>query len=662
MAHKHSVYDTDPHFAIDPITRAITNQSTTKTQLMQYDHNSERFTFEIPRLVDGHDMQQCDKIEVHYINVDAATKVSNADVYIVDDMQISPESDDVVIFSWLISGNATQYAGTLNFIIRFLCHTGTTIDYAWGTDMHKGISVGGSFSNGEMVIAEYTDVLEEWKKDIFEISPDDFVARMPAIDRKYIERGLVDETRYNAFREKHPNRIYVERYKDGEEYVYNKIALTGTPEPPEDFDKEDAGYMLDSIPMRLGGGEKDGEFAFRKGHIRVPHLSADEFPTEQEAGGFAIPRIYADTAILRNNTKRSIKKADTLDDKCLCVNSRENVSSNVSFYSGNNEHAYCVFKTALWWDCANATGGDIEFILYDITKTLQFLCVIRPNLTGYIGKASSTGNKVDFDLKNILSFGKWAKIRIEYASSVRLYVNDFMIADTTLVNTTTNTLYMQVVSSKAISGNIALANVAFLTSAKKANVKGNHYFDLDNYTDIPTSDSSTGKKIIRWGDDVWHIEECEEFTGEGEFVVVNKKYLRKMLENVGGGGTNTKMYRHRICMSFECEATHWGKIYCDILSSDSTHINTFDALYANADKLSSATNITTEDLTTSDYGSGGFDDECTIDSISIQVGTWGPYHIDITYHNNTTNQKYTDFFWNGDGLGTTTISDTVTEV
>lgn len=166
MAHKHSVYDTDPHFAIDPITRAITNQSTTKTQLMQYDHNSERFTFEIPRLVDGHDMQQCDKIEVHYINVDAATKQSNADVYIVDDMQISPESDDVVIFSWLISGNATQYAGTLNFIIRFLCHTGTTIDYAWGTDMHKGISVGGSFSNGEMVIAEYTDVLEKWKEEV----------------------------------------------------------------------------------------------------------------------------------------------------------------------------------------------------------------------------------------------------------------------------------------------------------------------------------------------------------------------------------------------------------------------------------------------------------------------------------------------------------------
>lgn len=592
MSHLHSNYDTDSHFRIDPITRAITNQSSTKKNLIQYDHNSERFTFELPRHIEGHDMSLCDKVEVHYINIASNKVEKSADVYPVDDVQISSDDENVVIFSWLISGNATKYNGILSFLISFKCLTGDAVDYAWHTGICSEVSVGEGINNGEAVITKYSDVLEEWKKDIFEISPDDFVARMPAIDRKYIERGLVDETRYNAFREKHPNRIYVERYKDGEEYVYNKIALTGTPEPPEDFDKEDAGYMLDSIPMRLGGGEKDGEFAFRKGHIRVPHLSADEFPTEQEAGGFAIPRIYADTAILRNNTKRSIKKADTLDDKCLCVNSRENVSSNVSFYSGNNEHAYCVFKTALWWDCANAKGGDIEFILYDITKTLLFLCVIRPNLTGYIGKASSTGNKVDFDLKNILSFGKWAKIRIEYASSVRLYVNDFMIADTTLVNTTTNSLYMQVVSSKAISGNIALANVAFLTSAKKANVKGNHYFDLDNYTDIPTSDSSTGKKIIRWGDDVWHIEECEEFTGEGEFVVVNKKYLRKMLENVGGGGTNTKMYRHELRFDYMVETAFDFSATISFISTDSTPIDSYDMFLANADKIKTAEILT----------------------------------------------------------------------
>lgn len=47
MAHKQSIYDTDPRFVIDLITRAITTESA-KVKLMQYDHNSERLTFEIP--------------------------------------------------------------------------------------------------------------------------------------------------------------------------------------------------------------------------------------------------------------------------------------------------------------------------------------------------------------------------------------------------------------------------------------------------------------------------------------------------------------------------------------------------------------------------------------------------------------------------------------
>ena len=99
MAHKHSVYDTDLHFAIDPITRAITNMATAKTKIIQGDHNSERFTFEIPRLVDGHDMMLCDKIEVHYINLAANKTDKINDVYIVSDKQTSPDDENIVIFS-----------------------------------------------------------------------------------------------------------------------------------------------------------------------------------------------------------------------------------------------------------------------------------------------------------------------------------------------------------------------------------------------------------------------------------------------------------------------------------------------------------------------------------------------------------------------------------
>ena len=165
MAHLHSVYDNDTHFKIDPVTRQISNESG-KVILMQNDHNSERFTFEIPRYIDGHDMSTCNKVEVHYINLKADKTERHSDVYPVEDLQISPASEDVVICSWLISQNATKYAGSLNFVLRYACLTGSVIDYQWYTDIHKGISVSESISNTESAATEYNDVLEAWRDEL----------------------------------------------------------------------------------------------------------------------------------------------------------------------------------------------------------------------------------------------------------------------------------------------------------------------------------------------------------------------------------------------------------------------------------------------------------------------------------------------------------------
>lgn len=43
MAHEHNLRDTDPHFVIDRTTREISVKTGT-TNIMQYDHNSERLT------------------------------------------------------------------------------------------------------------------------------------------------------------------------------------------------------------------------------------------------------------------------------------------------------------------------------------------------------------------------------------------------------------------------------------------------------------------------------------------------------------------------------------------------------------------------------------------------------------------------------------------
>lgn len=165
--HEHSVYDTDPHYKIDAHTRVIKDQSETPTKLMQNDHNSERFTFELDRFIDGHDMTLCNKVEVHYINVDGSTKESNDGVYKVDDIGISPAGEDVVIFSWLVSKKATKYAGTLNFRLRFACiDENAKVTYAWHTEIFKGISVSNGIDNAETVHEEYSDILEAWKTEV----------------------------------------------------------------------------------------------------------------------------------------------------------------------------------------------------------------------------------------------------------------------------------------------------------------------------------------------------------------------------------------------------------------------------------------------------------------------------------------------------------------
>lgn len=167
MAHEHPVIDQDKHYVIDPITRKITSLTPEKNTLVQYDHNSERFTFEIDRYVDGHDMSLCNKIQIHYINISSNRNGTSSDVYEVNDMYVD-EKEEKVIFSWLIGINATRYSGTLNFAIRFACLTDDVIDYDWHTNIFAGITISNGINNGPIIIEDYLDILENWRISVEE--------------------------------------------------------------------------------------------------------------------------------------------------------------------------------------------------------------------------------------------------------------------------------------------------------------------------------------------------------------------------------------------------------------------------------------------------------------------------------------------------------------
>ena len=163
MAHTHPVVDSDSRFVINSTTRAISTTSD-KLKLIQGDHQSERITFEIPKIVEGHDMSLSDRIEVHYINIDRGTKAISKDIYIADDMAVD---GDKLTFSWLISGNATKYYGRLNFIILFEClDSDGNYTYKWNTEICKLLTIGEGISNTEAVAEDYSDILEKFKNEI----------------------------------------------------------------------------------------------------------------------------------------------------------------------------------------------------------------------------------------------------------------------------------------------------------------------------------------------------------------------------------------------------------------------------------------------------------------------------------------------------------------
>ena len=170
MTHIHNITDADKHFVINPATREITNESG-KLVITQYDHNSERYTFEVPRYVEDHDMSESTRIEVHFSNYIRTKKEVNNDVYPVLVSDIT-STRDKVYFSWLVSGNATKLVGYLTFSITFTCHDDdNNVIYSWSTGIYESISVLQKHSNTENILSLYPDLYEQLKKEILNEVP-----------------------------------------------------------------------------------------------------------------------------------------------------------------------------------------------------------------------------------------------------------------------------------------------------------------------------------------------------------------------------------------------------------------------------------------------------------------------------------------------------------
>lgn len=171
IEHNHNLLDDDPHFTIEPDSRSIVYLSSDKLILVHNDHNSEKYTFEIPRMVDGHDMYACTSIQIHYTNIDAInTDQRYSDYHEVEDKvnTIDASGNDIVSFSWTIADYATQYVGTLSFAIKFVCKNSRgKIEYSWGTTPFTGVTVSSTIDAiDDEFIERNAEIIDRWYAEI----------------------------------------------------------------------------------------------------------------------------------------------------------------------------------------------------------------------------------------------------------------------------------------------------------------------------------------------------------------------------------------------------------------------------------------------------------------------------------------------------------------
>ena len=164
--HEKIVIDSDVHFTIDTTTRMISNRNADKVNkklvLTQYDNKSERYSFDVDRYIDGHDLMLCNRVQVHFINIASKTQKKDG-VYLVDDVHINESDENKISFSWLISRNATMLSGYLSFLVAFSCVDGDTILYRWSTTTYDAIQVVTGLDNSNAVVEEYVDELLTWE-------------------------------------------------------------------------------------------------------------------------------------------------------------------------------------------------------------------------------------------------------------------------------------------------------------------------------------------------------------------------------------------------------------------------------------------------------------------------------------------------------------------
>lgn len=183
----------DAHFIINTTTREISmsNASNKKLTIMQYDKKSERYSFDIDKIIDGHDLTKCNRVQIHFTNI-GSNRLHNDGTYPVDDVQVNLSDENKLTFTWLVGEEATQYNGMLSFLVTFECVDGDEILYRWSSSIYKSIQIAVGMDNNNTVFEVYSDELLKWQNKMeLEYIP-------IIVDQRYINRDFATSEEVGA--------------------------------------------------------------------------------------------------------------------------------------------------------------------------------------------------------------------------------------------------------------------------------------------------------------------------------------------------------------------------------------------------------------------------------------------------------------------------------
>lgn len=194
LNHTHTddiIVDADEHFIINTTTRMISSESNKKLTLMQYDKKSERYSFDIDKIIDGHDLTKCNRVQIHFTNI-GSNRLHNDGTYPVNDVHVNSSDANKLTFTWLIGEEATQYSGILSFLVTFECVNGDEILYRWSSSIYESIKISVGKNNNNTIFELYSDELLKWQNKMeLEYIP-------ILVDQRYIEREFATSEEVGA--------------------------------------------------------------------------------------------------------------------------------------------------------------------------------------------------------------------------------------------------------------------------------------------------------------------------------------------------------------------------------------------------------------------------------------------------------------------------------